>query len=69
MIAEEVAKQLEELVPPGKRSKVVNEAIMKELSAIRRKRLTEKLLKIREKCPVLTTEEIVEAVRKDRARE
>jgi hypothetical protein len=68
MIDERIARELEELVPPGKRSKVVGEAIVKELAAIRRRQLTERLMELRRKSPVATTEELVDAVRKDRAR-
>jgi hypothetical protein len=68
MIDERVARELEELVPAGKRSKVVGEAIVKELAAIRRRQLTERLMELRRKSPVATTEELVDAVRKDRAR-
>ena len=68
MIDERVARELEELIPAGKRSKVVGEAIVKELAAIRRRQLTERLMELRRKSPVATTEELVDAVRKDRAR-
>jgi len=66
MIKNDLVRELEELVPPGKRSKVVNEAIMKELMVIRRQKLTEKLLAIRQKSPSLSTEEIVATLKEDR---
>jgi hypothetical protein len=68
MIRDDLAKELEELVPPGKRSKVVNEAILKELTAIRRQKLTQRLLAVREKSPSLSTEEIVSTLKQDRRR-
>ena len=68
MIKNDLVRELEELVPPGKRSKVVNEAIMKELMAIRRQKLTQRLLAIREKSPTLSTEEIVSVLKEDRKR-
>ncbi len=68
MIKNELVKDLEDLVPPGKRSKVVNDAIMKELIAIRRQKLTEKLLAVKQKSPALSTEEIVTALKEDRGR-
>jgi hypothetical protein len=68
MIKNELAKDLEDLVPPGQRSKVVNDAIMKELIVIRRQKLTEKLLAIKQKSPSLSAEEIVTALKKDRGR-
>ena len=68
MIKNELAMELEELVPLGKRSKVVNDAIMKELMMIRRQKLTEKLLKIKQKSPPLSIDQIVAVVKEDRRR-
>ncbi|HAD04929.1 MAG: hypothetical protein A2091_07235 [Desulfuromonadales bacterium GWD2_61_12] len=68
MIGNEVAAELEKLVPPGQRSKLVSNAIAKELALFRRNAQTEKLMKLRQKTPVLATDEIVEAVRQDRQR-
>lgn len=68
MINNELAMELEELVPLGKRSKVVNEAIMKELMALKRQKLTEKLLAIKHKSPSLSTDEIVAALKEERRR-
>lgn len=68
MIRNDIVKELEKLVPVGKRSEVVNEALKKELLALKRKRLTAKLLKIRKKNPPLSTKQIVETIRKDRSR-
>lgn len=66
MIKNELVMELEELVPPGRRSKVVNEAIMKELMALKRQRLTERLLAIKQKSPPLSTDEIVAVLKEDR---
>jgi len=68
MIRNDVASELERLVPQGQRSKLVNEAIVKELAHFRRTAQTEKLMALRNKTPRLTTDEIVEAVRHDRDR-
>lgn len=68
MIREEVARELEELIPPGRRSKVVNEALTKELQLIKRRKLTERLVSLRERGPAFTTKEIVTALKKDRVR-
>ncbi len=68
MIKNELAMELEELVPSGRRSKVVNEAITKELLALRRQKLTEKLLAIKQKSPSLSTDDIVAALKEDRRR-
>jgi len=68
MIKNEIVRELEDLVPPGRRSKVVNDAIMKELLFIRRQKLTEKLVAIKQKSPSLSTHKIVTTLRKDRER-
>ncbi len=68
MIKNELVMELEELVPPGRRSKFVNEAIMKELMALKRQKLTEKLLAIKQKSPSLSTDEMVAALKEDRRR-
>ena len=68
MIRNDVARELEELVPQGQRSKLVNEAIIKELAHFRRTAQTEKLMALRKKTPKLSTDEIVDAVKHDRHR-
>ena len=69
MISEEVAEELEKLVPAGKRSRVVNEAIRKELERLRRESLTERLHLLRESGPLYTASEIAADLRQDRRRE
>ena len=44
LIEESVCRDLEKLVPPGKRSRVVNVALRKELELLRRKAAVELLL-------------------------
>lgn len=68
MIRNDVAAELEKLVPQGQRSKLVNEAIVKELASFRRNLQTEKLLALRNKTPLLSTDEIVTTIRIDRKR-
>jgi hypothetical protein len=67
MIHDDIRMEFERLVPPGERSRVVNEALRKELLSIKRKRLTEKLMKFRART-TLSTKEIVDAIKKDRDR-
>jgi hypothetical protein len=69
MVNNNVRKEFERLVPPGERSKIVNEALRKELNLIKRERLTEKLLSIRAKSPSLSNDDITEIVKKNRARQ
>lgn len=66
MIKGDVARELESLVPAGERSRVVNEALARELLAIRRRKLTDRLRTLRKKGPPIATEDIVAALRKDR---
>ncbi len=68
MIKGDIAREFEILVPAGERSRVVNEALARELLAIRRRMITSRLRAAREKGPALGTERIVAALRKDRAR-
>jgi Arc/MetJ-type ribon-helix-helix transcriptional regulator len=69
MINDDVAEELERLVPAGKRSRVVNEAIRKELERIRREALTEQLHVLREEGPIYAPGEVATELRKDRERE
>ncbi len=43
LIEEELYQELEQLVPPGKRSRVLNEALRKELELLRRSKAVEHL--------------------------
>ncbi len=69
MINDDIRRELEELVPQGVRSKVVNEALRKELISIRRRRLTDKLLAIRAKGPIVSTDAILDTLENDRLRD
>ncbi len=64
----DVQAEMKRLIPPRKRSRVVNEALRKELLRRRRELAMDRLKEIRRKTATLSGQEIVEAVRKDRAR-
>ncbi len=66
LIEEAICRDLERLVPPGKRSLVVNEALRKELEHIRRRRAVEKLIADTSSSEKLSTPEIVEGLAQDR---
>lgn len=66
VLEDKVKEELESLVPSGKRSKVVNEALKKELLRLKRKKLTERLLLLRSQGPKIPLEEIVKALEDDR---
>lgn len=66
LIEKSVCRDLEELVPAGKRSKIVNEALRKELDTIRRKKAVENLLASSSDGNKLSTREIIERLAEDR---
>lgn len=68
MISVDVAEELENLVPHGQRSKVVSEAIRKELVRYKRWMLTEKLLAIRGNAPQVSAKTIEKAIAVERRR-
>jgi hypothetical protein len=69
MIRNEIVRDLEALVPAGERSRTVNDALAKELLAIRRRMITLRLRAARSKGLALGTEKIVAALRRDRGRD
>ena len=68
LLEEKLSKELDSLVPHGQRSRVVNEALKKELLKLKREKATEKLMKIRSKGHKVSIEEITEVLKKDRHR-
>ena len=68
VLDDDVKSDLDELVDAGLRSRVINDALRKELSLIRRRRLSDRLDAVRKKTKPVSTEEIVRLVRHDRGR-
>jgi hypothetical protein len=66
LIEEAICRDLEHLVPPGKRSQVVNEALRKELEHISRRRAVELLMESSSAMKKLSTREIVEGLTQER---
>jgi hypothetical protein len=66
LIEEAICRDLEHLVPPGKRSQVVNEALRKELERISRRRAVELLMESSSAMKKLSTREIVEGLTQER---
>ncbi|MGH7232331.1 MAG: hypothetical protein ACREJU_13380 [Nitrospiraceae bacterium] len=62
-----VREELFKLVPPRRRSQVVNEALRKELLRRKRQHATEEIRRLRSRSATLSGKEILAAVRKDRA--
>jgi hypothetical protein len=67
LIEEGVCRDLESLVPAGKRSRLVNEALRKELELLRRKSAVEQLLASSPRQGGYSHADIIESLTKDRA--
>jgi hypothetical protein len=68
LIEESICRDLETLVPAGKRSKVANDALRRELEVIRRSDAVEKIRANIAKGKKFTSREIVDALSKDRGK-
>ena len=66
LIKETVCRDLEMLVPAGKRSEIVNKALRKELDSIRKRNAAEELLASGSKGKKFSSQQIVEKLAKDR---
>lgn len=69
MIDQEVKESLEQYVPSGMRSRVVNDALKKELDMLKRKQLTTELLDLRRKSIEADDVIMQDLIRKDRSRD
>jgi Arc/MetJ family transcription regulator len=67
-IDDRLREELFKLVPPRRRSQVVNEALHHELLRRKRTLAAEALERLRKRSTQLTNAEIVEALRRDRGR-
>ena len=67
LIEETICRDLEMLVPAGKRSEIVNEALRKELDSIRRRKAAEELLASSSEGKKFSNRQIVEGLAKDRS--
>ncbi|HON00048.1 MAG TPA: hypothetical protein PLM33_07335 [Acidobacteriota bacterium] len=65
---EDVKAELETLVEKGGRSRVINEALRRELARIRRERALNELTRLRGKTRPISTAEIINLLRRDRER-
>jgi len=65
---EDVREELFQLVPPRKRSQVINEALRKELIHRKRAAASENLHRLRGRSATFSGTEIIAALWKDRAR-
>ncbi|KAB2835778.1 MAG: hypothetical protein F9K48_03515 [Candidatus Brocadia sp.] len=67
-VEEDIRKELDELVPAGQKSKIINEALRKELLRIRREKVTEKLVVLKSRGAKVSQKEIVKLLKQDRNR-
>jgi hypothetical protein len=67
-VDEQVREELFRLVPPRRRSQVVNEALRKELLSRKRQNATDTIRRLRKRSATLRGAEITAAVRRDRTR-
>ncbi len=65
---EDVREDLFNLVPPRKRSQVINNALRKELLSRKRTLATARIVELRKRSSTLRGEEVVAAIQKDRKR-
>lgn len=68
MIDNDVADELEKLIPAGRRSKVVTQAIARELTLQRRRSITERLLALRSQSPKMNAKKLRSELTEDRNR-
>lgn len=68
VLDDDVKADLDRLVESGMRSRVVNQALRREILAIRRRRANERLDALRRSTKPVATAELVAAVRRDRKR-
>jgi len=68
VLDDDVKNDLDRLVESGARSRIINEALRKELLQIKRKGLAEKHDQLRGQTHAISTREIVRALRRDRSR-
>jgi len=68
ILDEDVREELVRIIPRRQRSRLVNEAIKKELLRMKRAQALSKLLDLRKKSATFSAREIQEALGKDRSR-
>jgi len=66
LIEEAVCRDLETMIPAGKRSRFVNEALRRELETVRRKMAVEKIISSTSKGKNFSSRYIIEGLARDR---
>ena len=68
VLDDDVTGALERMVESGRRSRVINDALRKELLAMRRARAVASMDSLRSATPTSSTADIVDTLRRDRGR-
>jgi Arc/MetJ-type ribon-helix-helix transcriptional regulator len=68
VLDDDVKAELDQMVESGLRSRVINEALRKELLLLRRRQLSARLDKLRGSTKPVSTPEVVTLIRRDRGR-
>jgi predicted transcriptional regulator len=68
VLDDDVKADLDRLVEAGRRSRVINEALRREIVAIRRQKAAARLAQLRRSAGPASTATLVRAVRRDRSR-
>lgn len=68
VLDDDVKADLDRLVEAGKRSRVINEALRREIVQIRREQANQRLDDLRQATTRRTTASLVSAIRRDRSR-
>ncbi len=68
VLDDDVKSDLDRLVESGMRSRIINQALRKELLQVKRRRLAEEHDRLRGRTGAVSTREIVDNLRRDRSR-
>ena len=68
VLDDDVKSELDRLVESGMRSRIINEALRKELLLVKRRMLADRHDQIRSRTKTVSTREIVKILRRDRSR-
>jgi len=66
VLDDDVKRELDHLVEGGSRSRIINQALRKELLQMRRREVSASLKRLRKRTQPVATGEIVELLRRDR---
>ncbi len=68
VLDDDVKAELHQLVASGSRSRVINDALRKELATLRRRKLSAQLDRLRNRTKPMSTRQVVSELERDRGR-